>query len=161
VGRVGKPHGIRGEVTVVTSSDYPTRFAPGQIVTTDEESPRGLRVVASRRHRDGLLVSFAGVGSREAAEELRGCVLTIAATQRRPLDVDEVWPDEMTGMVVFDPERNRLGVVTGMILGSHQDRLVVTTEHGKTVEVPFVDPIVSQLHPSGGFIVVDAPPGLF
>lgn len=161
VGRVGKPHGIRGEVTVVPMSDYPDRFSAGRAFATTADPLRALEVLGSRVHAGKLIVAFAGITTRDAAEALRGATLTIAAADRRELAADEVWPDEMHGMVVFDPGRKKLGVVTGMVLGEHQDRLVVTTTDGRSVEVPFVDPIVAEIHPSGGFVVVDPPPGLF
>ncbi|NNF69894.1 MAG: ribosome maturation factor RimM, partial [Acidimicrobiia bacterium] len=51
--------------------------------------------------------------------------------------------------------------VTGVVLGEAQDRLIVRVSDGEDVEVPFVDPIVSMVHPSGGHVIIDAPPGLF
>ena len=55
---------------------------------------------------------------------------------------------------------DRVGVVTGVVLADAQDRLVITTSTGSEVEIPFVDELVSEVHPSGGFVVVMPPEGL-
>lgn len=142
-------------------TDYPGRFHQGRAFQTATDPARRLEVRRAREHAGKLIVSFVGVADRDAAEMLRGTTLTISAAERRDLDDDEVWPEEMKGMAVFDPSRQRLGTVTGMVLGEHQDRLIVVTPDGRSIEVPFVDPIVAEIHPSGGFVVVDPPAGLF
>lgn len=158
VGLVGKPHGVRGEVTVAPLTDNPERFAAGARFRTDDG--RRLEVAASRSHRGALLVKFVGCDDRTAAEELRGVNLTISASERRPLDDGEFWPDQLEGMAVLGTDGTRLGTVVSVVLGDAQDRLVVELTGGGTVEVPFVDGIVGEVHPSGGFVVVDPPEGL-
>lgn len=161
VGYVRRAHGVRGEVLVRPLTDHPDRFEAGARFLTDEEPPRPVVVDRSRPHRDGFVVSFAGVPDRDAAEELQGATLTIGASERRPLQEGEYWPEDLQGLVAIDPEGNHLGVVTGVVLGDAQDRLVVATEDGRTVEVPFVGAIVGDVHPSLGHVVVDPPAGMF
>ena len=105
-------------------------------------------------------MKFAGVDSREAAEDLRNTILEIPADQRRELSDGEFWPDQLEGLKALLPDGSQLGTVTGVALGSAQDRLVVKTTEGRTIEIPFVDELVSDVHPSGGFVVVELPPGL-
>lgn len=157
VGRIGKPHGIRGEVTVEELTDNPNRFVAGARFSV----PTGILVISSlRRHRNVLLLKFTGVDSREAAEDLRNTILEIPADQRRELGDGEFWPDQLEGLKALLPDGSQLGTVTGVALGSAQDRLVVKTTEGRTIEIPFVDELVSDVHPSGGFVVVELPPGL-
>ena len=126
-----------------------------------EGSPgTSLEVARSRDHSGRLVVGFAGITDRSAAEELRGLTLTIPEEERRDLDEGEYWPEELVGMVGLDPDGNRIGTITGVILADAQDRIEVTTDDGRTAEVPFVDELVGEVHPSGGFLVLRLPEGL-
>ena len=160
VGRVGRPHGIRGEVLVQPLTDAPDRFAPGAEFGVQGDPERRLTVATSRLHSGRLVVGFAGVGDRTAAESLRGVVVTIPADERRELGEGEYWPEELVGMVGLDPDGNRIGTITGVILADAQDRIEVTTDDGRKAEVPFVDELVGDVHPSGGFLVLNLPEGL-
>ncbi len=160
MGRVVRAHGIRGEVALVTATDFPDRFVAGARFLTDEPVPRPVEIEALRRHGGTLLAKLRGIDDRDAAEELRGVSLTIAADERRPLGADEFWPDQLEGLAVLLPDGTRLGVVTGVVLGEAQDRLVVRAVGGAITEIPFVEGIVGEVHPSGGFVVVDPPEGL-
>ncbi len=142
-------------------TDNPDRFSVGEVLLTDETPPRSLTVVASGPHSDGVLVTFDEVSDRTGAAELCGVTLTIDPADRRALGEDEYWPDALEGLAVIDRGGNRLGRVSGVVLGAAQDRLVVTTGDGTAVEVPFVTAIVAEIHPSLGHLVVDPPEGLF
>ena len=83
---------------------------------------------------------------------------TVSATSWRR---GEYWPDALEGMAVVLRSGERLGTVSSLVLGEHQDRIVVVTDEGALVEMPFIEPIVGEVHPSGGFLVVDPPEGLF
>ena len=63
-------------------------------------------------------------------------------------------------MVAIDGAGRHIGTVTGVVLGESQDRLVLRTDAGTSFEVPFVEPIVGEVHPSLGHVVVDPPEGL-
>lgn len=156
---MGRPHGVKGEVAIVVMSDYPDRFVAGARFETESRIP--LEIERVRLHRDVLLAKFQGVDDRSAVERLRGSTLTIAASERRPLGDDEYWPEELKGLTAVEPGGDRLGVVVGVILGDAQDRLVVKTPKGTDVEVPLVSDIVGDVHPSGGFVMIDPPEGLF
>jgi 16S rRNA processing protein RimM len=156
VGRIGRPHGVRGEVTVVAGE--PSWFAPGAEIGLDRGGT--LRVVSARPYRDrGLLVAFEGVADLAAAEQLRGAVLTVALSGRHDLEPGAWWPDQLVGLRAVGPAGEALGEVSGVVVGDAQDRLVVTTPDGRTVEIPFVDDLVDD--PEDGQIVVRPPAGLF
>lgn len=159
VGRIGRPHGVKGEVTLVSLSDDPGRFEPGAEFVTNEE--RHLVVRSVRRHHGSLLAVFEGCNDRTEAEKLRGAILTIAGEERRPLEADEYWPDELEGLVAVGQDGTRIGLVTGVVLGEAQDRLVITVDAGGTFELPFVEELVGEVHPSGGFVVILPPEGLY
>ena len=100
VGRVGKPQGIRGEVTVEVRTDAPDdRFADGALLLT-EPPERGPLRVASRRDQNGrLLVAFEGVADRNAAEALRDTLLLVDAATLPPTDdPDEFHDFQLVGL---------------------------------------------------------------
>jgi len=161
VGYVRRAHGIRGEVVVRPLSDNPERYRSGARLFTDEDPVREFEILRVRPHKDGLIVVFAGIDDRNQAEALRGVTFTIPREERRTLNEDEYWPDDLEGLTVIDASGRHLGRISGVILGDAQDRIVVTTEDGRRVEVPFVEEFFGEIHPSGGHIVVDPPEGLF
>lgn len=156
VGRIGRPHGVRGAVTVVAGE--PSWFAPGAEFGLDRGGT--VRVRSARPHRDrGMLVAFEGVSDRSAAEALRGAVLTVAAAARHDLEPGAWWPEQLVGLRVVGPTGEPLGEVSGVVVGDAQDRLAITTPGGRTVEIPFVDDLVDD--PEDGRIVIRPPEGLF
>ena len=85
VGRIGRPHGVRGEVTVEVRTDDPDlRFAPGAVLRTDPVDRGPLTVAGRRWHREVLLLTIEGVESREAAEELRNTELHVPLADVKP-----------------------------------------------------------------------------
>ena len=82
VGRILRPHGLRGELTVEVRTDDPDkRYAAGSVLGTDPPQIGPLTVTSARWHSGRLLVSFAEVIGRTDAESLRGVLLTVDAAQ--------------------------------------------------------------------------------
>lgn len=166
VGRLGKPQGLRGEVTVQVRTDDPAaRFADGARLLTDPPERGPLTVASSRDQNGRLVVLFAGVADRTAAEALRGTlVLVDAATLPAPDDPDEFHDFQLVGLAVDLPDGTRLGAVTevlhlphGDVLAVHRDDVAVGAPE---VLVPFVAAMVPVVDVAGGRIVVDPPAGL-
>jgi 16S rRNA processing protein RimM len=152
---------LRGDVVVHSDSDHPGRFAPAAVFVVDGDPDRALTVDRSTPVPGGFIVTFAGVHDRDAADALRGATLFIHAAQRRPLDEDEYWLDDLVGAVAVDTAGGVLGTVTGVEFGEAQDRIVVTLPDGVAVEVPFVEAIVTAVSPGESRVVIDPPEGLF
>ncbi len=168
VGRIGRPHGIRGEVVIGVRTDEPDlRFAVGATLDATEraDEPAGgaqLTVVAARWHSGQLLVAFAGVTDRTAAAELTGRWLTVDASQLPEIgDPDEFRDHELIGLSVRTCAGDPVGVVAD-VLHYGQDLLVVRRTDGQEGEslVPFVKAIVPEVDVQGGVVVIDPPPGL-
>lgn len=149
---------MRGEVTFLPDTDDPGRFVVGSVVRTTSGLDLVITSVAPYRDR-GLILGFEGVIDRSGAESLRGSILTVDATDRRPLDDGEFWPEDLVGLEAVTPSGEHLGVVSGVELGTAQDRVVVTSPAGAEILVPLVDDIVGD--PENGRIEIDAPEGLF
>lgn len=167
IARIGKPHGIRGEVTVQAHTDDPdTRFVPGTVFTTQASSgsgvPRELTLAAARLHRATWLLQFEEIPDRTGAEGLRGTTLHLSEDEVAVEEADEdAWyEEELVGLRAYDPAGERLGEVSELVTGAAQDLLVIRLEDGTEAMVPFVAAIVPDVDVEGGRIVVDAPPGL-
>ena len=158
VGRILRPHGIRGEVIVDVRTDDPEqRFAAGAVLGT-------LTIVQARPHPAAgpgrLIVEFAGVPDRSAADALRGIELT--AESILPSDDPDVFSDhDLVGLAAVDRDGSPLGEVISIDHAPASDLLVLRRPDGGTALVPFVKAIVPEVDVLGGRIVVTPPPGLF
>ncbi len=168
VGRVGRPHGIRGEVVIGVRTDEPDlRFAVGATldVGADDEGPADggtLTVASARWHSGQLLVAFAGVADRTAAAGLTGRWLSVDSSRLPDLkDPDEFRDHELIGLAVRTAAGHPVGVVAD-VLHYGQDLLVVRRTDGPDGEclVPFVKAIVPEVDVRAGVLVIDPPPGL-
>jgi 16S rRNA processing protein RimM len=167
VGRIGKPHGIRGEVTVEVRTDEPERrFADGARLRA--EPPRGsasgltgLTVTRTRWHQGTLLATFAEIPDRNAAEAARGLLLHVTQDPSEvPDDPDEYYDHQLVGLAAHDEDGAHLGEVTGLVHGAAQDLLVVRTPDGRDALVPFVRALVPEVDLAGRRIVIADRPGL-
>ena len=129
VGRIVKSHGLRGQVIVDLWSDRTERLDVGSVLDTT----RGpLTVVSAHRHQERWLVSFSGVSTREAADALRGVVLSAEPLE----DDDAIWIHELFDAEVFDQQGVRLGQVTDVEANPASDLLVL--DNGHLIPLTFV-----------------------
>ena len=162
MGRVIRPHGVRGEVAVEVHTDDPAaRFANGSVLETDPPSAGPLTVAATRWHTGRLLVSFAGVAGRTGAESLRGVWLTVDAAGLSGEEHDDgVYHDsQLAGLTVVTTGGELVGTVTG-VRHHGQDLLVVRTPAVPELLIPFVAAIVPEVDVIAGRLVIDPPAGL-
>jgi 16S rRNA processing protein RimM len=158
VGRIARPHGVRGEVSVEVRTDDPgRRFAVGAALTTDPVAAGPLTVESVRWHTGRLLISFAGITDRDQADELRGVWLTLdSAEAGSPADPDEFNDHELIGLDVVTVSGHPVGRVAE-VRHYGQDLLVIEPDE---ILVPFVAAIVPEVDVPGGRLVIDPPPGL-
>ncbi|MBV2362569.1 ribosome maturation factor RimM [Streptomonospora nanhaiensis] len=161
VGRIGRAHGVRGDVAVDVRTDDPAaRFAPGSRLATDPADAGPLTVSSARTHSGRLLVRFAGVSDRTAAEGLRGVTLWVDSADVPPVDdPDEFHDHELIGLRVRTTAGEEVGEVAD-VLHNAQDVLVVADPQGAEFLVPFIRDLVPEVDPAAGVLVVDPPPGL-
>jgi len=162
VGRIGKPHGIRGELTVEVRTDAPEiRFAPGSVLVTDPARVGPIAVEAVRWHSGRLLLRVVGVHDRTAAEGLRGVVLTADVPDDEvPDDPEEFFDHQLRGLSVRTADGTVIGVVDDVVHLPSQDLLSVQREAGREVLVPFVAEIVTAIDVDAGTVTVELPEGL-
>jgi 16S rRNA processing protein RimM len=166
VGRIVKPHGVHGELVVDVRTDSPDlRFVPGAVLGMQRGRSRGtetLTLVAVRPHAGRLLVRAEGVNGRDAADALRGALLTVRSDELESTeDPDEFHDHQLEGLRVVDVTDAELGVVQEVLHHPGGELLSVRTEDGREVLVPFVSAIVSEVDLDDGRLTVDPPEGLF
>jgi 16S rRNA processing protein RimM len=173
VGRISRPHGLKGEVVVALVTNRIERLAPGGELTcylagpSDEvHAPGGavsadaagaavpanariLKVGSSQPFQGRYLVRFEGIDTREAADELRDGLLVAPAIE----DPEALFVHDLVGSEVVEPDGTRRGTVVAVQANPASDLLVM--EDGNLVPLRFV--IVRE----EGRLVVDVPTGLF
>jgi len=148
VGRIDKPHGVRGDVVVSLITERTERLAPGTVLDSD----RGpLEVVEAKPHQHRWIVRFAGVVGREGADELRGVVLRAEALPDD--DPDAIWVHEVIGRRIVDQHGTDHGEITAVQANPASDLLVLAS--GGLVPLRFVVD-----HADAEVVRVDVPDGL-
>jgi 16S rRNA processing protein RimM len=162
VGRLGRPHGVKGEVSVEVRTDDPERrLAPGVVLRTDPASAGPLTVATGRVHGGRLMLRFEGYADRSAAERLRGVLLlTDVPADERPEDPEEFYDRQLVGLAVVTVAGDPLGELGEVLHLPGQDVLAVRRPDDSEVLVPFVHEFVPEVDLDGGRIVVDPPAGL-
>jgi 16S rRNA processing protein RimM len=162
VARVGRPHGIRGEVSVEVRTDDPEgRLAPGMTVRTDPAAAGPLTITDGRVHSGRLLLTFDGYADRGAAERLRGVLIVADVDPDERLDdPDEFHDSQLVGLAVHTVGGEPVGELAEVLHLPGQDVLAVRRPDGTEVLVPFVAAFVPTVDLDGGRVLVDPPPGL-
>ena len=162
VGRIVKPHGVRGEVLVEVLSDAPDRYAPGARLEAGDPAGerRPLTVRATRSDRGRSLVTFEEISDRDAADALRGALLSIGVGEAAPLEEGMYYEWQLEGLDVVDENGGKLGTFARVLEGGGGDLWVVDTGE-REVLVPAVDEFVRRVDLESGRIVVHVIPGLF
>lgn len=168
VGRIGRPHGIKGEVSVELWTDEPERrFAEGAKLSLRRPAAgpplqhAALTVAAARWHQDRLLVRFAELPDRTAAEAARGLDLMVAVSpDDRPEDPEEYYDHQLIGLSVATTDGVDVGVVAEVMHSGAQDLLVVRREGRDDALVPFVAALVPEVDLAARRLLVADRPGL-
>jgi 16S rRNA processing protein RimM len=158
VGRIGRAHGLKGEVFVEPRTDEPERrFAAGETLSTGAGS---MTVVGSRTHSGKLVVQFEEIEGRTAAEGARGTELSCRVDpDEMPEDPEEFYDHQLVGLRVETTGGEVVGVLDRVQHGAAQDLLVIRTPE-REVLFPFVSVLVPEVDVAGGRIVIDDQPGL-
>ncbi|MFE6751506.1 ribosome maturation factor RimM [Kitasatospora purpeofusca] len=162
VGKIGRAHGIKGDVSVEVRTDEPElRLGPGAVLLTDPASAGPLTVESGKVHSGRLLLRFAGVKDRNAAEELRGTILIAEVDpEERPDDPEEYYDHQLIGLDVVLLDGTLVGELTEVVHLPYQDLLTVRKPDGTEALVPFVTRIVPTIDLENQRAVIDPPAGL-
>lgn len=162
VARIGRAHGIKGEVTVEVRTDEPElRLAPGAVLTTDPAGVGPLTIESGRVHSGRLLLRFASVSDRNAAENLRNTLLIADVDpDESPEEPDEYYDHQLIDLDVVTVDGTQVGRITEISHLPSQDLFVVGRPDGSEVLIPFVEEIVTEIDLDEQRAVISPPPGL-
>ncbi|MEU0951762.1 ribosome maturation factor RimM [Streptomyces niveus] len=162
VARIGRAHGIKGEVTVEVRTDEPElRLGPGAVLATEPASTGPLTIETGRVHSGRLLLRFAGVSDRTGAEALRNTLLIAEVDpEDMPEDPDEYYDHQLMDLDVVLADGTEVGRITEITHLPSQDLFIVERPDGTEVMIPFVEEIVTDIDLVEQKAVIDPPPGL-
>ncbi|MCM2411419.1 ribosome maturation factor RimM [Streptomyces sp. RKAG290] len=162
VARIGRAHGIKGEVTVEVRTDEPElRLGPGAVLATEPASTGPLTIETGRVHSGRLLLRFEGVRDRTAAEALRNTLLIADVDPAElPEDPEEFYDHQLMDLDVVLADGTEIGRITEVTHLPSQDLFIVERPDGTEVMIPFVEEIVSEIDLEEQRAVITPPPGL-
>ncbi|MGX1272616.1 ribosome maturation factor RimM [Streptomyces phaeoluteigriseus] len=162
VARIGRAHGIKGEVTVEVRTDEPElRLAPGAVLATDPAAKGPLTIETGRVHSGRLLLRFEGVTDRTGAEALRNLLLIADVDpEELPEEEDEYYDHQLMDLDVVTKDGVEVGRITEISHLPSQDLFIVERPDGSEVMIPFVEAIVTEIDLEEQRAVIDPPPGL-
>lgn len=160
IGKLRRPHGLRGELLMEVITDFPERIQPGVIVYAgDAHQP--LRVQKRRLHNDGLLIAFEGVMDSEKIQELRNCLVYVRIDDRPNLPQGDYYHHQILGLNVVDENGAPLGRVVEILETGANDVLVIAQEEKNgNFLLPYIDSVVRSIDLIGGRITVHLLPGI-
>jgi 16S rRNA processing protein RimM len=162
VGEIVAPHGIRGEVRLLPTTDFPERFTPGQKVCLSS-SAQQLTIDEVRPYRSFLLLRFAEITERSGAEKLRGALVQVPVSEAMPLAKGEYYRFQLLGLLVVTAEDETLGRVRDILETGANDVLVVEPadpDRMQPILIPATREVLIAVRPAEGWLQVKLLPGL-
>lgn len=161
LGRIGRPHGVQGEVRVWPHSVATASLAVGRTLHIGRSPTATRAYVIDRLRRDakGTIVRFADCPDRESVEPLNGAEWFARRADFAPLRRDEVYVADLVGLAVSTVEGDPVGVIVDVLQVGPADLLVIR-QGAREHLVPNVAPFVERLDPSAGIAVLRPIPGL-
>ena len=160
IGRIVRPHGVRGEVAVEVLTDFPERFDTIEVVYLgDSLNAEKWQVTSVRWHTARILLSLQGCEDRTSAEQLRGLLVQVPIEEAMPLPEDEYYPYELIGLDVVTNDGDDLGRVSELLFTNANDVYVVVGPRGQIL-LPAIADVIEQVDLDEGRIVVRLMEGL-
>jgi 16S rRNA processing protein RimM len=160
IGRIVRPHGVRGELLVEVLTDFPERFNHMELVYLgDADKAEAWPVRAARWHKDRVLLSLEGCQDRTSAEQLRGLLVQIPIEEAMLLPEDEYYPHQLMGLEVRTVEGEELGRISDIMFTNANEVYVVTGRRGQIL-LPAIADVVKQVDLEAGRLVVEIIEGL-
>ena len=155
IGRVGAPHGVRGELKVIPMTDFPERF---EGMTHCFIGDRAVEITGVRYQKNHVLMTLAGVATREGAGALTGELLSVDRAEAVPLAEGEYYTFDIIGLEVFETDGRALGAVTDVLRTGSNDVYVVSAPgRAEDVLVPALKAVVREISLEDGRMVVSMP----
>lgn len=159
VGQLRRPHGLRGEMTMVLYTEFPERLQPGEQVFIGERH-KPVKISRQRWHRDMLLIAFEEYPDRNSIEVLRNQTVYVSVDQLPELPEGEFYQYELVDLQVFTDEGVHIGNVVEILETGANDVLILETEGEQEILLPYIDEVVREIDLDRGIITVHLIPGL-
>ncbi|MBB4823954.1 16S rRNA processing protein RimM [Sporosarcina luteola] len=164
VGKIVNTHGIRGEVRVISRTDFPEeRYAVGNklaLFLPNEKKPLPLTVASHRRHKNFDLLTFEGHTNINDVEKYRDGILKVSEEQLGDLEEGEFYYHEIIGCTVYTDTGVDLGKVTEILETGSNDVWTVTPEKGKPHYIPYIADVVKVVDIEEKKIIIEPLEGL-
>lgn len=166
VGRIVNTHGIKGEVRVISTTDFEdVRFAPGNrlaIFKKDDKKPIWVTVESARRHKNFILLTFEGLNNINLIEHFKEGLLKVTKDQLEEdeLRENEFYYFEIIGCEVFSEEGEGLGTITDILETGANDVWELKAPNGKKHYIPYIEDVVKEINIDEKKIVIHVMEGL-
>jgi 16S rRNA processing protein RimM len=164
VGKIVNTHGIRGEVRVISQTDFADeRYAAGSVLYVGEDrnsDKKALTVQAHRRHKNFDLLQFEGLNNINFVEPLKGMSLYVNEEQLGELNENEFYYHEIIGCEVYNENNQLLGKITEILSTGANDVWVVKRKGKKDALIPYIENVVKSVDPENKRVDVELLPGL-
>ncbi|MDR2648628.1 MAG: ribosome maturation factor RimM [Clostridiales bacterium] len=162
IGKILKPHGIKGEVKVLPSTDDPTRFERMDKARIEFENlpELYLDIEGVWTHKRFVTLKFKGVDGADAAERLRGGRITVTDREALPLEPDEYYVRDLYDMDVVSYTGECLGKIVDVLETGANDVYVARPEKGGDILIPAVKQYIISIDVNAGVMTVDLAEGL-
>lgn len=158
IGTIAAPFGVRGEVKIDLSTDFPDRFTQLKTIYVGPDY-RPLELAAARRHAGRVALRFAAVTDRTEAEGLRGLALYIPRSEAMPLPDGQYYYDQIIGLKVHTTDGQHVGIIT-QILTTGSNDVYVVRDDGREVLVPAIRDVVRHIDLESGIMLIEPIAGL-
>jgi 16S rRNA processing protein RimM len=159
VGKLRHAHGVHGEILMEVYTDFPERLQPQDILYLGPADAE-LKLVKSRTHHEGLLMSFEGYSTPEEVGELRNQIVYVRTEDRPPLPDGEYYQHQLIDLTVVSEEGVNIGTVVEILETGASDVLVVRPETGPDVLIPVADAFIKRIDLVKRDITVHIIPGM-
>ena len=163
VGKIVNTHSLRGEVKVISSTDFEEqRFEKGTelLVTRGNQVVKEVTVESYRTHKNNLLVKFVGIDSIEEAEKLKNLQIKIDSENIGELEENEFYFHEIIGCEVFDENGKSLGEISEILTPGANDVWVIKSQNGKEILIPYIEDVVKKIDVENKKIDIEVMEGL-
>lgn len=158
LGKITRPHGILGELKTAIANDYLDIFATCKYVYLNRT--QRYRVRKSRAHQNAILLTLAGINTRNDAETVRGAVVSIDEIELPRLKDGEYYSHQIVGMNVITPNDAILGELVEVLATGSNDVYVIKQPNNKELLLPAIDSVIQSIDVARGIIIAVVPDGL-
>jgi len=160
VGKLGRPHGVRGEILMDVLTDFPERLLPGKTLYLGEVYTP-LRLIRARQHQKRMILHFQGYVNPEQASELRNQLVYVKANEIPALPEGDFYHHELVGLSIITEQGDVLGRIEEILETGANDVFVARMPSGKELLIPYINSVVIKIDLARGEVLVRPLPGLW